>query len=153
VQDDRIQLLAIATRIAGMAITSPRLAALQDSLDRACANSARSHWDRKAAAHADFFNVLADAADDPRVAKVLNHGARFAYDLMIAVGRPADYIVINSRKRVLTYLRAGDFDGAELEMEKHLRTLQFMCRLASDSARPAPAGSGAAMIGPAIRGE
>jgi DNA-binding GntR family transcriptional regulator len=137
-QDDRIQLLATATCSAGTSITSPRLAALQDSLSQACVISARSNWDCKAAAYAEFFNVLADAADDPRAAQVLNNGARFAYNLMIAVGRAADYIVFNSRKRVLAYLRAGDFDEAGLEMEKHIRTLQFMWRLANGSTGHAP---------------
>ena len=54
---DRARLLTMATGIACAAITSQQLAALQDSLNRACGIPARSHWDTKVAAHAEFFNV------------------------------------------------------------------------------------------------
>jgi len=51
-------------------------------------------------------------------------------DLMIAAGRAADFIVINSRKRVLASLRAGDANEASVKMEEHLRLLGFIWRLA-----------------------
>jgi DNA-binding GntR family transcriptional regulator len=128
--DERIQLLAKATRIACQAITSPHLAALQDSVSRACEIPARAPWDRKAAAHAEFFNVLAHATGHPGAGPVLDDGARLAYELMIAAGRAADGIVINSRRQLLGYLRAGDADQAASEMENHLRVLRVMWRLA-----------------------
>lgn len=128
--EDLIEAVATATRIACPAITSPRQAALQASLDQACGIPARSGWDRKAAAHAEFFTALADVAGDPRAASVLTHGAGLAYDLMIGTGRAADSIVINSRKRMLTHLGAGDAELAALEMERHLRILRIMYRLA-----------------------
>ena len=139
-REEHIQLLATATGIACTAITSEQLAAaLQDSLNQACDIPARLQWDRKAAAHAEFFNVLAEATDDPRLAKVLKHSALFAHDLMIEVGRSADFIVINSRKRMLAHIRAGDADDASAEMEKHIRILKFMRRLVASSACETPA--------------
>lgn len=137
--DEMIELLAMATRIACAMITTPRLTALQASVNQASDIPARFSWDRKAAAHAETFNVLADAAGDPHAASVLNLGAGFAYDLMMAAGRAADSIVINSRKRTLAYLQTGDVDEAALEMEKHLRVLSFMCRLAQSPVRRASA--------------
>ena len=137
--EELIQALATATRIACMTISRPRQAALQASLDQARDTPAGFGWDRKAAAHAEFFTALADAAGDPCAAPVLNHGAGLAYDLMIGAGRAADGIVTNSRKRVLAYLRAGDAEQAALEMEKHLRILRFMGRLATPPARRASA--------------
>jgi GntR family transcriptional regulator, transcriptional repressor for pyruvate dehydrogenase complex len=128
--DERIQLLAKATRIACQAISNPHLTALQDSVSRACEIPAAAQWDRKAAAHAEFFTVLAHTTDHPRLRPVLDDGARLAYELMSAAGRAADGIVINSRRQLLGYLRAGDADQAAFEMENHLRVLRVMWRLA-----------------------
>ena len=129
--DELIQVMAIATHIACTAIGRPGQAALRASLDQACDTPAGFGWDRRAAAHAGFFTALADAAGDLCVAPVLNHGAGFAYDLMIGAGRAADVIIINSRRRMLAYICSGDAEQAALEMEKHLRILRFMSRVAS----------------------
>jgi DNA-binding GntR family transcriptional regulator len=130
-EEEQIRLLAMATGVACTAITRQQLADLRDSLDRACDIPASSQWDHKAAAHAQFFNLLADVTDDPRAAKVLNCSAQFAHDLMTAVGRAADFMIINSRKRMLDHARAGDAGDAAAEMEKHMRILRFMRRLAA----------------------
>src|SRR5271156_3074229 len=106
--DDLIQALATATQIACMALAGPGREALQANLDRAYGTPPGCGWERRAAAHAEFFTVLADIAGDPRAASVLTCGAEFAYGLMIGVGHAADGIVINSRKRMLAHLRAGD---------------------------------------------
>jgi GntR family transcriptional regulator, transcriptional repressor for pyruvate dehydrogenase complex len=137
--EELIQVLATATRIACKMITSPRQAALQASLDQACDTPTGVGWDRKAAAHAEFFTALADATGDPRLTPVFNHGAGFAYNLMIGAGPAANGIVTNSRKRMLAHLRAGDAEQAALEMEEHLRILHFMGRLASLPAQRASA--------------
>jgi DNA-binding FadR family transcriptional regulator len=52
---------------------------------------------------------------------------------MLAVGRGADGMIASSRKRLLAHLRARDGEGAALEMEKHLRSLHYMWRLAQSS--------------------
>jgi GntR family transcriptional repressor for pyruvate dehydrogenase complex len=128
--EERIQLMAKATGIACAAMTSPHLAALQDSVNEACGIPVEAQWDRRAAAHARFFNVLANVTDHPRSGPVLDDGARLAYELMLAAGRNADGMVITSRRQLLRCLRAGDTEQAAAEMEKHLRVLQFMWRLA-----------------------
>jgi DNA-binding FadR family transcriptional regulator len=110
-------------------MSPPRLKALSESLGETCRLPADTGWKQKAAAHAAFFAVLAEAADDLVVAPVLVSGAEVAYDLMITAGRAADGIVINSRRRFLECLRAGDPEGAALELEDHLRILHVMCRL------------------------
>lgn len=138
--EELMRVLAQATRLACAAVTNARQAMLQASVDQARAVPAGLGWEHKAAAHAEFFNALADAAGDPRLTPVFSHGAGFAYDLMVNAGRGADGIVSNSRKRMLAHLRAGDADGAALEMEKHLRVLHFMIRLVTPpSARRVPA--------------
>lgn len=129
--EELIQVLATATRVACMAITSTGQSALQASLDQARDTPLEFGWERRAAAHAEFFTALADVAGNKRAAAALNHGAGFAYDLMMTAGRAADGIVINSRRRMLAHLRAADPDQAALEMEKHLTILDFMRRLAT----------------------
>jgi len=71
---------------------------------------------------------------------VLRYGAELAYGLMIGAGHACDVIVVNSRKRMLSHLRAGDAAEATREMENHLSALDFMGRLAiTDAAfRPPP---------------
>src|SRR5260370_31936391 len=59
----------------GARMTALHLTALHDSIERACWLVARSQWDRKAAAHAEIFSLLADVVDDPALAPLLS-GAR-----------------------------------------------------------------------------
>lgn len=133
--DEPIRLLATATESACLAITGPGRAALQASLDQACGVPAGCRWEHRAAAHAEFFTALAGTAGDPRAVAALHDGAGLAFDLMLGAGPAAHGIVVNSRKRMLAHLRAGKADEAAREMEKHLRTLYFMGRLAPASRR------------------
>lgn len=133
-----IQAQAMAARIACARMTMLHLTELHDNVERACGLAARSQWDRKAAAHAEMFSLLAGVVDDPLLAPRLTRGAGYMRELMLAVGRAADGMIVSSRRRLLAYLCAGDSEGAALEMERHLRVLLFMWRLAL------PAGQSAA---------
>jgi len=128
-----IQAQAMAARIACARMTMLHLTALHDSVERACGLAAGSQWDRKAAAHAEMFSLLADVVDDP----LLTGGAGYMRELMLAVGRAADGMIVSSRRRLLAHLRAGDGEAAALEMERHLRVLLFLRRLALPGGRPA----------------
>lgn len=128
--EDLIHVQVLATRVACQRLTGPALELLLDSVDRACLLPARPGWEHKAAAHAEIFSLLADVAGGP--ARAGRHGglARLLGDLMCTVGPVADGMVTGSRRRLLACLRAGDAEGAALEMENHLRALHYMCRLA-----------------------
>ena len=80
-----IQAQAMAARIACARMTIPHLTELHDSVERACCLAARSQWDRKAAAHAEIFSLLADVVDDPLLAPLLTGGAGYVRELMLAV--------------------------------------------------------------------
>jgi len=134
-EEEMIQAQAMAARLACARMTSWHLEALQGSVERACCLVARSEWDRKAAAHAEIFGLLAEVADDPVLVPVLRDGAGCVRELMMAVGRAADWIVVNSRRQLLEYLRARDGEAAAQEMEKHLRVLLFMFRLARSGSK------------------
>ena len=132
--DELIQWCALATRTACSQMTPPHHKALRDSVGQARCLPARFAWDRKAAAHAQIFNLLADViADRPGAAMALNQAVGAVYDLMVTVGPAADGIVLSSRRRLLDAIRAGDADGAAGEMEQHLRRLHFMWRLSRSS--------------------
>ena len=62
--EELIQVLATATQVACAAITATGQAALQASLDQARDTPLEFGWERRAAAHAEFFTTLADAAGD-----------------------------------------------------------------------------------------
>lgn len=125
-EEGMIQAQVMGARLAGARMTARQLGVLQDSVERACGLAGGSEWDRKAAAHAEIFGLLADVAGDP----VLRGGAGYVRELLMAVGQVADGMVISSRRRLLAHLRAGDGEGAALEMERHLRVLHYMWRLA-----------------------
>jgi DNA-binding GntR family transcriptional regulator len=116
-----IQVQATVTRIACLRMTAQHLKALRDRVDHASCIPARSQWDRKAAAHAEIFSLLAGAADDPVASGALGVGAEFAHDLMLVVGPAADGMIANSRRRLLVHMAAGRADDAGVEMESHLR--------------------------------
>jgi DNA-binding FadR family transcriptional regulator len=127
--DEGLIQVRAATRTACRQLTATHLKALHDSVDHASCFPARSDWERKAAAHAAIFGLLAEVADDPAVAAVLTGAAGFIGGLMLTAGRGADGMIASSRQRLLACLRAGDADGAALEMEAHVRGLHFMWRL------------------------
>ena len=124
-----IQAQAMAARMACARMTTLHLGALHDSVERACGLAGKSQWDRKAAAHAEIFSLLADLVDDPLPTPLLTEGAGYVREVMLAVGRAADGMIVSSRRRLLASLRAGDSEEAALEMERHLRGLVFLWRL------------------------
>lgn len=132
--DELIRWCTLATRAACSRMTAQHLKALQDSVGHARTLPARFAWDRKATAHAQMFNLLADViTDHPVPALLLNRAVGPIHDLMLTVGPAAEGIVLSSRRRLLDLIRAGDADGAAAEMEQHLRRLHFMWRLSRSS--------------------
>lgn len=136
--DEDLFQVSAATRIACLRMTDAHLKALEDSADRASCLAARSQWERKAVAYAEIFGLLAESARDPAAGRVLANTATFMPSVMLAAGRGADGMIASSRRRLLACLRAGDAEGAALEMEEHLRGLRFIWRLV----RPGDAGQG-----------
>jgi DNA-binding FadR family transcriptional regulator len=131
VDDELIRWCALATRAACSRMTAQHLKALQDSVGQARCLPAGHSWDRKATAHAQIYNLLADViADRPGSAMFLSTSVGVIHDLMLTVGPAADGIILASRRRLLDLIRAGDAEGAAAEMEQHLRRLHFMGRLA-----------------------
>jgi DNA-binding FadR family transcriptional regulator len=117
-------------RAACQRMESAHLTALSASVQQAACLPSRLEWDRKAAAHAEIFNLLGDATGDPVLARVAGVAVGWTHDLALTVGPVSDTIILNSRRRLLGWLSDGDADGAGREMERHLSGLCFMGRVA-----------------------
>ena len=123
-----IQATAARIRIACEKMTAPALGMLRDSVECAASLPTKPGWERKAAAHAEIFRLLAEIAGD-RAAGNPGGAAGFAGELMHAVGPAVNGMITSSRRRLLEHLLAGDAGAAEREMETHLRALHYMWRL------------------------
>jgi hypothetical protein len=110
--EDLIPALATATRIACLRPEAREAAASADAAD------------------ADVFGLLAESAGDPGVAGVLRLGSSMVRDLAGVAGPLADGIISNSSRRLLAHVRAADPDAAEHEVDRLLRCLHIMWRLA-----------------------
>lgn len=128
-----IQVLALAVHDICGRLTAAQLTEMRRSAQRACLLPRHIGWDRRAAAHAEIFALLADAADHPVLARMLNSGVGFTHHLMIAAGPVAGLVTAHSSERLLALLSAGDAEAAADEMEGHLKVLRFLGRLATCS--------------------
>jgi hypothetical protein len=134
--DAQVDAICIACR----RMTISHLSDLQQRVDQAFATPAVFGWDRKAAGYAEILNGLSDAAaDDAITAQVLSEGVGLVYDLLVAAGPAVDGMTASSCRRLLAHLRVGDSEGVALELEKQLRVLHFMWRLATGGPQRASA--------------
>jgi hypothetical protein len=85
--EDRLVQVPAATRVACLQMTSAHLDTLLDSASRASCFAARSQWERKAAAYAEIFDLLARTAGDTAAGCVLADAARFVHGVMLTAGR------------------------------------------------------------------
>jgi DNA-binding FadR family transcriptional regulator len=125
-----ISMQGTIVRIACQRMRAAYLKALAESVQQASCLPVHLPWDRKAAAHAELFNLLGDATGDPVLARLAGVAVGWTHNLAVSVGPVADGIILNSRRRLLDCLTAGDADGAAHEMERHLSGLCFMSRVA-----------------------
>ena len=124
--DELIRVAGLATRVACQRMTPGYLKALSDRIEQVCCLPATFAWERKATAHAELINLLADAAADPVVALLVRNLPGYLHELMVTAGPEADDIIADSRRRLLALIRAQDADGAGREMEQHLKGLSWI---------------------------
>jgi DNA-binding GntR family transcriptional regulator len=128
--EELILMLAMTVRIACRRMTPGLLAAVLASAEQAARIPAQSHWDHKAAAHAQLIGLLGEATGDLVLGRLAGLAAAWTYDLAVTAGPGADSVIVGSRRRLLGCLRAGDADAAAAETERHLRGLSRMGTLA-----------------------
>ena len=127
--EEVIRVQATAARVACERMTVLAWQAVRDSVERASCLPSRAAWERKAAAHAEIFHLLATVAGSPAATDPQGSQVRVLLDMMRTVGPVANGMITGSRRRLLTCLDTGNSDGAGQEIENHLRTLHFMALL------------------------
>jgi DNA-binding FadR family transcriptional regulator len=103
--------------------TPQALHALRASVDQACALPADAAWDRKAAAHAEFHHLLAEATGTPGYALMARSVGGSLQEMITLAGPAAEDLIIASRHRMLRHLASRNADGAAREMEDHMARL------------------------------
>lgn len=116
--------------------TERDLRALQESFEQVCELPADVAWERKAAAHTEFHNLLADATGNPVFAILVRSMTGTLHDIMVMAGPAAEDIIIGSRSRLLRHLGARDEENAAAEMEDLLARLDDMRGQAATARRP-----------------
>ena len=106
--------------------TERDLATLRASVDQAANVPDGDGWERRAAAHVEFHNLLADATGNPVLAILVRSMTDTLRDIVVAVGPSADEVIASSRGRLLRHLQARDAESAAGEMEEHLSRLDDM---------------------------
>ena len=85
--------------------------------------AADAAWDRKAAAHAEFHHLLAEATGAPGYALIARSIGGSLREMITLAGPAAEDLIIASRRRMLRHLACRDADGAAREMEDHMTRL------------------------------
>jgi DNA-binding FadR family transcriptional regulator len=138
--DGLVPALATAMRLTCPRLSAPNLQAIGTRVEQGSRLPCKPGWERKAAAHAQLYWLLADAVDDPVVVPVLRMGAELVRDLAVTAGPGSDGLITNAHRRLLARLGAADADAAEHETERYLRSLYLMADLAGHSS-PNPAAA------------
>jgi GntR family transcriptional repressor for pyruvate dehydrogenase complex len=110
-------------RVACEQRTPQDLHVLLASVDQACALPADATWDRKAAAHAEFHHLLAEASGASGYALLASFMGGSLEEMITLAGPAAEDLIIASRRRMLGHLALRDADGAAREMEDHMARL------------------------------
>ena len=125
-RDGLVLIQSAVVRAACEQRTERDLATLRASVDRAMSVPAGDGWDRRAAAHVEFHNLLADATGNPVLAILVRSMTDTLYDIVVAVGPAAGEVIVSSRGRLLRHLAARDAESAAGEIEEHLARLDEM---------------------------
>ena len=110
-------------RIACAQQTADHLRALRESVDQACVLPPAEAWEGRAAAHAHFHCLLADATGTPGFALLARFINGSLHELIVQAGPSAEDLIIASHRRLLGHLEARDADAAAHEMEDHVSRL------------------------------
>ena len=80
-------------------------------------------WEDKAAAHAQFHCLLADATGTPGFALLARFVSSSLHDLIVQAGPSTEGLIITSHRRLLGHLEARDAEAAAREMGDHISRL------------------------------
>lgn len=128
--DELIPALTTAVRIACPQLTDVHRQSIRAHVEQSVQLARKPGWERKAAAHAELYRLLADSIDDTGVASVLRMGVVLVSHLAVTAGPGLDGMITSAHRRLLVHLDASDPDAAEHETESYLRCLHYTAHLA-----------------------
>lgn len=116
-----IRLEAEFARVAGIQRTESGLRVLRESVDRA--SRVNGAWEARAATHAEFFRLLADATGGSAYYLLAHLISGSVRDMITRAGPGAGELILRTHRRLIRLLEDRDADGAAEEMERYLALL------------------------------
>lgn len=107
-------------------MTDDDLAKLEDNVRRAAQLTKAGEWDQKMRVHLEFYEIMAEATDNPVLVLIVRTLNEVTEKLILQVGVTHDDAIVRSRRALLKALRARDSDAALAELARHFTKLHKM---------------------------
>ncbi len=119
----RVWIESLIVRVVCERATEEALAELECNVSQAVAAEKAGENFKRSMLHLEFHSLLARATRNPLLTIAMDGIMGIMREFVLTLGIPekSDSLLIPSRKRLLTYLRARDADAAEDEVGKHLK--------------------------------
>lgn len=119
----RVWIEAIVVRVACERATDEDIAALEQNVAVAAAATKSGDYETRAQTNLQFHSLLGKATHNPVLSIVVDGIMEITAQFVAAAGPQNNPYVMPSRRRLMALLKAGDADGAEAEMTRHLKRL------------------------------
>jgi GntR family transcriptional repressor for pyruvate dehydrogenase complex len=119
----RLWLGSVITRLACQRGSHAALELLRKNVERAEALTQAHEWELRAEVNHEFLDLLAAATANPILEMLQRSITEVIREIVLAVGPLRDDSILESRKRLLAEIAAGNEDAAAQEMESHLKEL------------------------------
>ena len=119
----RLWIESVVVRVATQRADEAAYAALEENVRLAEAETLAGRLNVKTQHNIEFHNLLAATTGNPVLIMTMKAMMNILREFVGQVGSVMGLDVIQSRRRLLRHMRAGDADKAVAEMEKHLKVL------------------------------
>ena len=119
----RLWIESVVVRVATARADAPAYAILEENVRLAEAETLAGRLNVKTQHNIEFHNLLAATTGNPVLIMTMNAMMGILREFVGQVGSVMGLDVIQSRRRLLRHMHAGDADRAVAEMEKHLKVL------------------------------
>jgi DNA-binding FadR family transcriptional regulator len=110
----------LVIRVAGPRLTEADFAALEANIAEGAQLSAAEERLQRALVFTRFYDILAQASDNPVLAVVMESLTSLLRSVIPRLETPDHTFVIRGRRRLLTLIQAGDIEGAAAELDRYL---------------------------------
>lgn len=123
VTEARIELTALAIRLACKKGTAADFDAIEEDIERSAELTRKGDFSRRSTYITEFYRVLARATHNEIVVMLLDSLSEIVRTLMAKVSPVPRTDVVEVRRKILKFLRARDAERAIAEMSAHLESL------------------------------